>query len=227
MTTRRERRRAATLAEIKESALRLLESEGPSGLSIRALARSIDMSPAGLYRYFDGLDALITQLIVDAYNELADAVEAGVATSEPAAEQFAAGAIAYRKWCVANRGRFLLLFGTPIPGYAAPEGGPTVDANRRIGAAFFGVAARGWTAGEIDVPGAGAAPGPADRELAAQIAEESPGFPAELVPVLLGTWAHFHGLVTLEILNQLDWIYPDASSFYEGEVARMVAELTS
>ena len=74
--TRREKNRAATLAEIKAAALDQIASEGAGALTLRGIARAIGMSPAGLYRYYDGLDALITELITDAYNDLADAVNA-------------------------------------------------------------------------------------------------------------------------------------------------------
>lgn len=56
---------------------------------------------------------------------------------------------AYRAWATADPQRFLLIFGTPIPGYAAPEDGPTEQANRRIGAAFFGVAADAHAASQL------------------------------------------------------------------------------
>ncbi len=31
-----------------------------------------------------------------------------------------------------------------------------------------------------------------------------------------------HGLVTLEILSQLDWIYPDPDAFYAAEVEHIL-----
>jgi AcrR family transcriptional regulator len=217
-TTRRERLRAATIEEIKEAALEQIASDGASALSIRGVARAIGMSPAGLYRYYDGLDALITELIADAYNDLADAVAAASTTGGTVRQRLRAAMLAYRSWCVDHPNRFLLIFGTPIPGYVAPEEGPTVAANRRIGEIFFGLAAAGIASGEIAPPaGRGAEPG--DVAFAAGMA---PDFPPGLVGMFLSTWAHFHGIVTLELLNQLAWIYPDAAAFFEREVDRML-----
>lgn len=221
-TTRRERLRAATYEEIKHAALRQIAEEGAAALSIRGVARAIGMSPAGLYRYYDGLEGLITELIADAYNDLADEVTNATTGSGTTRERLRAGMLAYRRWCVDHPNRFLLIFGTPIPGYAAPEGGPTVEANRRMGVAFFTVAAEAWARGELAPPPLDRSPEPGELELAAELATPPPGFPPEAVAAFMSSWAHFHGLVTLEILNQLDWIYPDAEAFYRTAVEQML-----
>ncbi len=219
--------RASTIDEIKDAALTQIAAEGAASLSIRGVARAIGMSPAGIYRYYDGLDALVTDLLTDAYEGLADAVVEGIASAQgSAAEQYIAGATAYRAWALGHPNRFLLIFGTPIPGYAAPADGPTVQANRRMGEAFFRICTQGWLAGEIIAPALSRPLTETERSFAADI--PVPGFPPELVPALLGTWAHLHGLVTLEILDQLHWMYPgiDAEAFFEGEVRRMVGGLS-
>lgn len=224
MTTRRERLRASTIDEIKAAALsQIAESGGPS-LSLRGVAREIGMSPAGLYRYYDGRDALLTDLIADAYNDLADAVEAGIASGGGTpSEKFVAGIHGYRTWAITFPNRFLLIFGTPIPGYAAPADGPTVEANRRMGEALFGIGIQAWRAGQMSVPALGRDVTESERELAAQI---DPDLPVELVPAMLGTWAHFHGVVTLEVLHQFNWMYgADARVFLEGEIERLLTSL--
>ncbi len=219
--TRREKNRAATITEIKAAALSQIASGGPGSLTLRGIARAIEMSPAGLYRYYDGLDALITELITDAYTDLADAVTSSMATDEPARSRLRDGMLGYRQWSVDHPNRFLLIFGTPIPGYAAPEGGPTVDASRRIGEAFMAVLIEGWKRGEFAMPERDRPPQPGEIEMASQA---DPDLPATSVGAFLGTWAHFHGMVTLEILNQLDWAYEDAASFYRAEVDALVAQ---
>jgi AcrR family transcriptional regulator len=178
------------------------------------------MSPAGIYRYFDGLDELLTSLITDAYSDLADAVEQSAAGEGGATARLRRAMLAYRQWSVHDPNRFLLIFGTPIPGYAAPEEGPTVHANRRLGAVFFGLLVQGWQAGELDLP---VSPRPATEEESRFLEGAPPGFPAAWLPPFIGAWAHFHGMVTLELLHQLDWIYPDARQFYTEEIDRLLA----
>jgi AcrR family transcriptional regulator len=224
MTTRRERLRAATIEEIKAAALsQIVESGGPS-LSLRGVARDIGMSPAGLYRYYDGRDALLTELIADAYNALADAVEEGIHSGgDQPIEKFVSGIRAYRMWAISYPNRFLLIYGTPIPGYEAPVGGPTVDASRRLGGALFQAGVDAWRSGHMETPILRREVTESERELAWQI---DPDIPAELVPAMLGTWAHFHGVVTLEVLHQFDWMYgAESEVFFEGEVERLLASL--
>ncbi len=224
MTSRRERIRTATYREIKEAALSQIGEAGASSLSLRGVARAIGMSPAGLYRYYDGRDDLLTDLIADAYNDLADAVETAIgSTGGSPRDRFSAGMWAYRRWALADPNRFLLIFGTPIPGYTAPEGGPTVEANRRMGRAFFLVGVEAWSAGQMPV---GLPDRPPTEGEAALAAEIDPDLPPALIPVMLGSWAHFHGLVTLEVLGQLQWLYGDGCDrFFEGETGRLLDDL--
>lgn len=224
MTTRRERLRAATITEIKQAALDQIAEVGAPALSLRAVARAIGMSPAGLYRYYDGRDGLLTDLITDAYSALADAVETAIASAAQSLRgRFAAGMGAYRRWSLDHPNQFLLIFGTPIPGYAAPEDGPTVAANRRMGEAFFAVAIEAWRQGTIPSPAPGREPAAGELEMAALI---DPEFPPALIGVLLGVWARLHGLVTLEVLGQLHWLYGDnVEVFFDAEVARLLDDL--
>jgi AcrR family transcriptional regulator len=224
MTTRRARLRTATIRDIKDAALAQIAEVGAPALSLRGVARAIGMSPAGLYRYYDGRDALLTALITDAYAALADAVEDGIgANGEDPTERFAAGIRAYRQWSISHPNEFLLIFGTPVPGYAAPEEGSTVAANRRMGRAFFAVGVEAWRRGTFRPSALDRPPTPGETQLAAEI---DPELPPSLVPVMLGTWAHFHGLVSLEVLGQLHWVYPaDAATFFETELSRLLGGL--
>jgi AcrR family transcriptional regulator len=222
--TRRERLRADTITEIKQAALDQIATHGAPSLSIRGIARDIGMSPAGLYRYYESLDTLITELVTDTYTDLATTVEA--ATDAPATprDRLRAGMHAYRDWATSDPQRFLLIFGTPIPGYAAPEDGPTEQANRRIGAAFFRVAADAMARGELTVPDPGRPLSPTEEAAATRFGTD---LPPAAVPALVSAYAHFHGLVTLEVLGQLSWLYPHPEAFYAAEVDRMLDLLLS
>ena len=220
--TRRERLRSDTIAEIKQAALDQIATEGAASLSIRGIARDIGMSPAGLYRYYDGLETLITELVTDTYNDLAHAVETAVDGRESTRARLRAGMHAYRDWSLADPNRFLLIFGTPIPGYTAPENGPTEQANRRIGAAFFRVATDALANGELAIDHRGPSPSPTDTAAGARLGAD---LPAAAVPALVSAYAHFHGLVTLEILGQLTWLSQHPDSFYAAEVEHILDRL--
>lgn len=223
-STRRAQRRAATLAEIKGAALAQIAERGAPALSLRALAATIGMSPAGLYRYYPGRHALLTDLLADAYLDLATSVDRAIASAGTSPRRrLIAGVLAYRNWCADNRNRFHLIFGTPIPGYAAPEDGPTVQAVRRMGDAFYGVAAYAWNRGMLRVRPLPRPPTLEEEQIAADIAQAAPGFPVDAVPVMLGAWSHWHGLAALEVAGHLDWAYPDPLTLWALE-AEVIAD---
>ena len=73
--TARERARAELTREIVETARRHLVTEGPAGLSLRAVARDLGMVSSAIYRYFPSRDDLLTRLIIEAYDAVGDAAE--------------------------------------------------------------------------------------------------------------------------------------------------------
>jgi AcrR family transcriptional regulator len=80
-----ERYRAQVRAETKQAALRQLAELGPAGLSVSAIGKELEVSGPVLYRYFAGRYELLTELVIDAYDDLADALRAAsnAASQEP------------------------------------------------------------------------------------------------------------------------------------------------
>src|SRR3954464_716928 len=116
----RARVRAELTREIVDVARRHLASEGAAALSLRAVARELGMVSSAVYRYFPSRDELLTALIIDAYDSVADAAEeaeAAVPRGDVAA-RWMATCRAVRLWAVANPQEYALIFGSPIPGYA-------------------------------------------------------------------------------------------------------------
>src|SRR5690349_6236031 len=122
---RRERARAATIEEIKQTALALMREHGTVEVRFTDIARAMEMTPPALYRYFADRDQLLSALIADAYEELGRSVaqaRAQVPAGDIAAAWMAAGQ-AYRHWAHREPQQFALIFGLPLPGYTAPEEG--------------------------------------------------------------------------------------------------------
>ncbi|MFI6734934.1 TetR/AcrR family transcriptional regulator [Nonomuraea sp. NPDC050451] len=115
--TPRERYRAQVRAEIKEHAWEQIATTGASALSLNAIAKQMGMSGPALYRYYASRDELITELIRDAYRSLADTLRAAAASGA----DLAALAHTLRAWALADPQRYLLIYGTPVPGYHAPD----------------------------------------------------------------------------------------------------------
>ena len=116
MRTRREAARAATIQEIKDTALALMRSQGTVDVTLSDVAREMRMSAPGLYRYFDGRDGLLTALITDAMTDLAVRVEKArdaLPDTDPGG-RFVAVAMAYREWAIVDREGFTLVFGPAL-----------------------------------------------------------------------------------------------------------------
>ena len=64
---------------IKATARQQMAAQGTAGLSLRAIARDLGMTAPAIYHYFPRLEDLITALVVDAFNGLADAMETAAA----------------------------------------------------------------------------------------------------------------------------------------------------
>ncbi|WP_155829932.1 TetR/AcrR family transcriptional regulator [Glycomyces tenuis] len=114
--TRRERMRAETIGEIKASAQRQLLEHGPGGVSLRAIAREVGVSPAALYRYFDSLDSLLVELCCDFYDELIDETRRAMDAAggeECHLDRMKAWIWSFRSWAVANRRKFELMINIP------------------------------------------------------------------------------------------------------------------
>jgi AcrR family transcriptional regulator len=205
------------VTEIKQAAMRELASSGPEGLSLRAVAREVGVSVQALYHYFESRDALLTALVADAHNALADAVTAAGEASVGGTphERTVAVGLAYRRWAIENRGQFLLIYGVPLPDYHAPEGGPTTAAAQRLGVAFSTVLFDGWTAEQlarVPLPAGG-------PEFEARLTAAAGYFEIALPPgalaMFISAWGQLHGLVMLEVLNHLPWLGPTVPDLFE------------
>lgn len=202
--SRRAQQQAELRADIVRVALAQLDAGGASAVTWRAIAREVGVGASTLYTYFDGIDALFTALLVDAYGDLADAVRTAAdhAPKDPR-RQLTAGLRAYRAWAVANPSRFNLIFTDVLPGYAAPPGGPTVDAQVQALAPIAEAAAALLGRPDPDVRTWSAA----HRHLA------------------LGLWAQIHGLTMLEINHHLQWA-GSVDALFDDLVTRAVAEVS-
>jgi AcrR family transcriptional regulator len=216
--SRRERLRQELTAAIKDTALRRLAEEGPGGVTLRGIARELDISPAAIYGYFESLDDLWTTLIADGHHALAAQVEEAMAQHEAGgcADRIFAGVLAYRLWALEHPELFRLLYFSPIPGYVAPEDGPTFDAALRVSAAFLFVLTEAWAAGD----GPPIVPGPpVDSE---KFAER---FGLHISPDALrtavGCWGEFHGLVCLEVAGHIGSDWTDEAALYEASMRAM------
>jgi len=201
--TARERARAELTREIKEEARRQLRASGPNGLSLRAVARELGMVSSALYRYFPSRDELLTALIIDAYNALADRVEAASASAETTEfrdfrQRWRACCAAIREWAREHPHEYALIYGSPVPGYRAPE--DTIAPAARIPIALAAPLRDALKAGVLTLP-----QDDLSSELTGQAAKAASLVAPELPPpamVRFGVaWTQVFGLITFELFG--------------------------
>ncbi len=201
--TRRELQQIALRRDVLDAALAQLDDGGPAAVNWRALARAVGVSPSTLYTYFDSLDALYTELIVEVYAQMAAEVARTVDPRADPADRLRQASAGYRRFAATHPARFTLVFTDVLPGYAAPAGGPTVAAQLRV------------TAPLIDAVGG--------------LLGLDDDIDAWAIPTLhraLAAWSVLHGVVSLEVNHHLGWL-DDVDALFESTLQEILASLTS
>jgi hypothetical protein len=232
--SRRERVRAATVHEIKQTARRVLVEHGPDGLSLRAIARDMGMTAPALYRYFPSREDLLEQLIADFYDEVSDEMERArdALPADDHGGRLLAVSRTFRHWALAHPREFAMLFGSPIEGLSRPhvtgeepaDDHPAHDAGERFGTVFGALVAELYLARPFPVP----ADDELDPVLREQLTEWLSEFPVPLplgvMQLFLSCWIRLYGLVCMEVFGHLRFAVADAEPMFEAEL-RSLAEL--
>jgi AcrR family transcriptional regulator len=204
-----------------------MAAHGTAGLSMRAIARQLDLTAPALYYYYKSLDDLITALIFEDYHALADAMEAArrAAADQGYAEQLITVLETYRQWALDHPVDFMLISGNPIPGYEAP-GELTTPAAARVLAVPLDIIAVGMAAGVFHAPPeAPDLPEPVYQVLARIAARHSPDTPISAAYFAVLGWTQVHGLVSLELYQALQPVVGDTALFYRHCLKALVQQL--
>ena len=236
--TARERARAELVAEITAAARRQLAETGAAALSMRAVSREIGMVSSALHRYFPTRDDLLTALIVQSYDALADAVTAAAdgaagpadGAAEPTAEpsdhgqRWRAIARAVRTWALANPHEYALIYGSPVPGYRAPA--DTVPAAARVLTPLARLLADAHADGTLRTDagiGIGADAGPVPAEDAARLRDAlgTRDLPDTALFAAVTAWAGLSRHASFELFGQFENVLEHRDAVFEGSVDRL------
>lgn len=224
----RARARQQMRSAILDTARSHLAEHGAVGLSLRAVARDVGMVSSALYRYFDSRDTLLTALIVDAYNSLGDAVEAAEAAvpRDDLLGRWTAVAVTTRRWGLADPHQYALVYGSPVPGYAAPQDtvGPATRVTRVLADLLVDVAA----AHEGEQGTGDGTVGEATEAALAEALSPVAAYTGERVPTDLlvrgvMAWTYLFGAVSFELFGQRHNVIADdrRDEFFAEEVRRL------
>jgi AcrR family transcriptional regulator len=181
-------------------------------VSVNAIGKELGVSGPALYRYFACRDDLLTELVIDAYTDLAAALRSATATApgRPARSSLEALARAYRQWAIANPHRYRLLYRPPLPGYD-PNAEPLVKAAQASMELLL----------EALPPSDGKSQPP--KALATQAAAwmKARGFTADTSTALRGVqiWSRLHGFVSLEIAGGFAAMGFDPDALFDLELS--------
>ena len=216
----RARARVEMTEQIKQAARERLAAEGPN-LSLRAVARDLGVVSSAVYRYFASRDELLTALILDGYASMGAAIEtaeAKVARRDLAGRWLALGR-STRNWSRERPHEYALLYGSPVPGYAAPQ--ETIAQATRPLAVAMQILADGVARGTLDVP--------ADRlpkAVRADVERVStfPGFegvPPTLLARAMSAWAQLYGTISFELFGRYTNAVTDLDAYFEHQLRVM------
>ena len=218
--TARARARAEITGELLAIARRHLADGGAASLSLRAVAREAQMVSSAVYRYFPSRDDLLTRLIVDAF----DAVGAAAETADRTCERpdlmgrWMAVSHAVRAWAVANPHEYALVYGTPVPGYAAPT--DTVDPAARASLVLLELLADGVATGAIAVQDHVATSRAVRRDLAQLRSTVAPGVPDTVLSRGFLVWTQLFGAISYELFGHLHNVISDFDAFFDLQTQR-------
>jgi AcrR family transcriptional regulator len=225
--TARERARAEITSEILQAGRLHLARDGAAALSLRAVARDLGMVSSAVYRYVPNRDALLTMLIIDAYDTVGAAVEQadGCHAREDYVGRFLAACRAVRVWARENPHEYALVYGSPVPGYTAPE--DTIAPATRVPVVLLTIL--------VDLSSAGAGPHaePVSADAMASLAPISAftgsQVSADLLLRGLASWGTLLGTISLELFGHLhDVVEEDPAlrnAFFDHQMRQVAAGL--
>lgn len=218
----------ATFREIKATAQQLMHTHGTAGLSIRAIAREMDITPPAIYHYFPSLDVLITALIVDSFTAYTQAIQAAREVAAQAGQTLSQQLLmitdAIWRWAVENPVNFQLIYGNPIPGYHAPEE-ITTPLARSVGTAGFEIVLEAIRQNMINVPEHLKHIPPSVRTHYHQRMGTDDETVMTAYHLINTAWITLFGLVMLHINGHLHPVVEDVEAFFQHQAVFLLRNI--
>ncbi|WP_327190855.1 TetR-like C-terminal domain-containing protein [Streptomyces xinghaiensis] len=207
---------------VKATARQLLVKLGAAGLSPEAVAREGGLAVAEVEAVFPHRDDLLTALVIDAYNNSAAAMELADQTvreaGAPAGARLLAVTRALRQWSFANPGEFTLIYGSPVPGYHAPQ--DTVPPAARTPAVLAAIVRSALEAGELAPPRREVPGPPLLLPEAVQVFGGTPPAPfSDVIERGIVLWSSLIGLLVFQVFSRTHDSVRDESAFFDYAIA--------
>ncbi|MEV6677374.1 TetR-like C-terminal domain-containing protein [Streptomyces erythrochromogenes] len=208
-------------AAVKATARQHLVKRGASDLSLAVVARDGGLSVAAVEAVFPHRDDLLTALVVDAYDASGSAMEradrAAADAGAPAGVRLLAATRALRQWSFANPAEFTLIYGSPVPGYHAPQ--DTVPPASRTPAVLAGILRSALESGELTAPRR-TLPGGLLRPEAVELFGGAPEAPfSDIVERGIVLWSSLIGLLVFQVFSRTHDSVLDEAAYFDAAIA--------
>jgi|KBSSwiStaDraftv2_1062776.scaffolds.fasta_scaffold147823_2 AcrR family transcriptional regulator len=221
--SRRDRLRAATKAEIVETARKLLVADGLPGVTLRAISRDMGMTAPALYRYYDSLDTLLESLCAALFDECTAFIESRMATAEGLTGRLAAACRAFRDWSLVHPAEFGIMFASPVEASGPFTVMHATDskvhaAAMRFSGTYLALFVEAWQQRPFPVAAEEALPRRLREQLTAFRTAVGTPLPAGALQIFLSCWIRLYGMVALELFGHLSFALTDAEELFELEL---------
>ncbi|MFE3125232.1 TetR/AcrR family transcriptional regulator [Streptomyces hydrogenans] len=222
--SRRARLREQLVRDSRNAARQLIAVSGVQGVTVTAVAARVGVTPAALYRYFDGRRGLILSLYGDIAAELVESVRAALAGQDEGdlGGSLHAGAHAVLAWSVAHPAEFNLLMGAGFPEAAESETSGTEVVSRELGALFGPLFTELVRRELLEFEGEETIPEPLRGQLRRYRDSVDPELPLGAARAMLACWRQIYGLLCMAVNRHLSFALEDG---YEALFEDMMADL--
>ncbi|MGH3492095.1 MAG: TetR/AcrR family transcriptional regulator [Sciscionella sp.] len=233
-----------TRDRIRATARTLLVGKGPEALTLRAIARALQVTAPALYRYYSSREELVQHVCLDICAELAEELLAAaivVDESRPTVRLLRV-CRGFRGWALAHPREFELVFVAPVDLGADPitigdELEVSVRGGEPFGRVFLAVAVTVLTNTSLRAPAADSVPEALRAELRA-FRDSLPADPSGRTPepatgqldlgtvnFLLTFWVRLYGHVVLEVFRRFPLPVSNTEPLFEAMMAEQLAVL--
>lgn len=223
-SSRVEKRRQATLLEIRSTARQLLRKHGPTGVTVNAVAREMGMSGPAVYRYYASHDALVEAVIADFYQELTTTMQAARDACPPGhpGRRLAATCRSMRAWAINHPGEFRWMFASPVRAEARHDAeSPRLRAGQQFEKVFLDQFVDIWEKNPSPATRLEDLPPSLQEQILQYAARADSPLPPEALHQFLKSWIRLYGLLCMEVLHQLDFAYSDLEPVFEESLREL------
>jgi AcrR family transcriptional regulator len=195
---------------------------GANGLSVAAIGKELGVSGPALYRYFASREDLLTELVLDAYDDLGDDLQVVAQASARRTPEARLEAVvrAYRAWALAQPHRYQLMFGPPLRSFDA-HAPRFVDASQKAAKVFADVLT------DLPVRPVTGISSVLSSQLLTWSQSAGLGIDAGVAFRDIVAWSRIHGFVVLELAGNFASMGIDSDRLFDTELADLLANLVS